>query len=81
MNSTGRLSLRMRGLARKVAARIRECNDAQRHMAMINSAPDRFMTRSSAAPDTYAEFLFRTSGRLLAEPSARARARRSDTVH
>ena len=80
MNSTGRLSLRMRGLARKVAAIIRECNDAQRRMAAINSAPDRFITGSSTtAPDTYAEFLFRTSGRLLAEPPAGGR--QDDTVY
>jgi hypothetical protein len=73
MDSTGRFSDSVRGLARRIAAVIRECNDAQRRMAAINSAPDRFMTGRGAAPDTYAEFLFRTSGRLLAEPSARAR--------
>jgi hypothetical protein len=75
MDSTGRLSETVRGLARRTAAVIRECNDAQRRMAAINSAPDRFMSGPGAAPDTYAEFLFRTSGRLLAEPSARARRR------
>jgi hypothetical protein len=73
MDSTGRLFDSVRGLARRIAAVIRECNDAQRRMAAINSAPDRFMTGPGAAPDTYAEFLFRTSGRLLAEPSARTR--------
>ena len=76
MNSAGRLLTGVRGLARKTAAVIRECNDAQRRMAVVLTAPDRFVTNPSAAPDTYAEFLFRTSGRLLAEPSARARARR-----
>jgi hypothetical protein len=75
MDSTGMLPSRARGLARKIAAVIRECNDAQRRMAAINSAPDRFMTGPGAAPDTYAEFLFRTSGSLLHEPPARARQR------
>jgi hypothetical protein len=75
MNSTGRLPNTVRGLTAKIVAVIRECNDAQRHMAAINSAPDRFITRPDTSPDTYAEFLFRASGRLLVEPSARARAR------
>jgi hypothetical protein len=75
MNSTGGLTPWARELARKAAAIIRECNDAQRRMAEVNSAPDRLMMNSSTAPDTYAEFLFRTSGRLVTEPPARARTR------
>jgi hypothetical protein len=62
-------------LARRVVAVVRECNDAQRRMDAIKTAPDRYTAHPDAAPDTYAEFLFRTSGRLLHEPSARARAR------
>ena len=45
-------------------------------MMAVSTAPDRYTARPDAAPDTYAEFLFRTSGLLLHEPSARARARR-----
>jgi hypothetical protein len=44
-------------------------------MAAVSTATDRFVARSDIAPDTYAEFLFRTSGQLLREPSARSRAR------
>jgi hypothetical protein len=62
-------------LARRIVAVVRECNDAQRRMTAISAAPDRYIARPDAAPDTYAEFLFRTSGPLLHEPSARSRAR------
>jgi hypothetical protein len=48
-------------------------------MTQLNSAPDRYLPDSGQAPDDYAEFLFRTSGPLAHEPSARQRlaARRS----
>jgi hypothetical protein len=62
-------------LARRIAAVVRECRDAQLRMAAISTATDRFVARPDAAPDTYAEFLFRTSGQLLHEPPARSRAR------
>jgi hypothetical protein len=65
------------GLARKTAAVIDECQYAQRRMAVLRTAPDRFsIARPDDAPDAYSEFLFRTSGVLLHEPSARQRARR-----
>jgi hypothetical protein len=66
---------RSRQLARRIMAVVRECNDAQRRLAAIRTAPDRYTAHPDAAPDTYAEFLFRTSGLLLHEPSARPRAR------
>jgi hypothetical protein len=78
MNNTNTRSPKLSGpgrLARRVVAVVRECNDAQRRMAAIRTAPDRYTAHPDAAPDTYAEFLFRTSGLLLREPSARARAR------
>jgi hypothetical protein len=62
-------------LARRIVTVLRECQDAQRRMAAVSSAPDRYIAHPDAAPDTYAEFLFRTSGPLLHEPSARSRAR------
>jgi hypothetical protein len=65
-----------RGLFLKIVEIVRECNDAQRRMAVIRSAPDRLAARRDVAPDTYGEFLFRTSGPLWREPSAQARARR-----
>lgn len=65
---------RMRGLARKLAAVISECRYAQRRMAVLRTSPDTYSTSPDTAPDTYAEFLFRTSGMLMHEPSAQARS-------
>lgn len=65
---------RMRRLAGRVAAAVAECNDAARLMAVLTTAPDHYVFRSDTVPDTYAEFLYRTSGLLVHEPSARARA-------
>jgi hypothetical protein len=61
-------------LARKVGAAIAECNDASRLMTELNTSPDHYVFRPRTVPDTYAEFLYRTSGPLAHEPSARARA-------
>jgi hypothetical protein len=63
-------------LARRVAAVIREMNDAHRRMTALCTAMDRQMAHPDVAPDTYREFLVRTSGVLIHEPSARRRARR-----
>lgn len=67
----------LRRLARKVGAAIAECNDATRLMTELNTAPDHYVFRPRTVPDTYAEFLYRTSGPLAHEPSARARAEAS----
>lgn len=57
--------------ARAVAAVLAECNRAQRRMAELRLNPDRFLLDGGAQPpDTYAEFLFRTSGLLHHEPPA-----------
>jgi hypothetical protein len=57
--------------ARAVAATVAECNRAQRRMAELQFSPDRFLMDGGAQPpDTYAEFLFRTSGPLSHEPPA-----------
>jgi len=57
-----------------VAATLAECNRAQRRMAELQLSPDRFLINGTAkAPDTYAEFLFRTSGLLAHEPPANKR--------
>jgi hypothetical protein len=57
--------------ARAVAATLAECNRAQRRMAELQLSPDRFLMDGGAKPpDTYAEFLFRTSGLLAHEPPA-----------
>jgi hypothetical protein len=61
----------IRRAARTVAATVAECNRAQRRMAELRLSPDRFLIDGSdKAPDTYAEFLFRTSGSLVHEAPA-----------
>jgi hypothetical protein len=59
---------------RRVAALIAECSAAQRRCTVLALAPDGQLTHPDRAPETYAEFLFRTSGPLLHEPAARDRA-------
>jgi hypothetical protein len=65
----------MRRAAGKLADTVREMNEAQRLMLVLRNAPDRYIKDPGAAPDTYEEFLSRTSGALLHEPSARRRNR------
>jgi hypothetical protein len=61
----------VRRAVRAVAATLAECNRAQRRMAELQLSPDRFlMDGGTTPPDTYAEFLFRTSGLLSHEPPA-----------
>ncbi len=62
----------VRRVASKLADAVREMNEAQRLMLVLKTAPDRY-TPNGAAPDTYDEFLARTSGVLLHERSARKR--------
>jgi hypothetical protein len=83
MNSVNSQSLALRslkGLFRRIADVLDECRYAQNRMAVLRSAPDRHVTHPDQAPDTYAEFLFRASGVLMHEPSARARARRRGSL-
>jgi hypothetical protein len=62
--------------ARRVRDIVLECAQAQRRLAELTTAPDRYLMTPNAAPDTYEEFLFRTSGLMRREPSARVRATR-----
>ena len=80
MSSTESLSPHHRGWSRllrsaalTIASVVSECNHATRLMTQIRLAPDRYLPNSGQAPDDYAEFLFRTSGPLAHEPSARQR--------
>ena len=59
---------------RRVADIVAECNYAQRRMLALRTSPDAYGTDRNKAPDTYAEFLFRTSNALLHEPAASGRA-------
>ena len=63
----------VRSAAHTITAVVTECNQATRTMSQLRMAPDRFLPDSGQAPDDYAEFLFRTSGSLVHEPSARQR--------
>lgn len=63
----------VRRLARRVAATLKEMNDAHRRFIVLRTAQDRYLVNPNQPPDTYAEFLERTSGVLLREPSARHR--------
>ena len=54
-----------------MATTVAECNRAQRRMAELRLNADRYLLDGGAQPpDTYAEFLFRTSGLLAHEPPA-----------
>ena len=63
----------LRSAAHTITSVVSECNAATRTMSRLRQAPDRFLPDSGQAPDDYAEFLFRTSGSLVHEPSARRR--------
>ena len=66
----------VRRAAGRLADAVREMNEAQRRMMVLRTATDRYLENPHAAPDTYAEFLARTSGMLLHEQSARKRIRK-----
>jgi hypothetical protein len=65
----------LRGLFRRIADVIEECRYAQRRMATLRTNPDMRAPHSDNAPDDFAEFLFRSSGVLMHEPTARSRER------
>jgi hypothetical protein len=67
----------MRRAAGKLADAVHEMNEAQRLTLVLRTATDRYLEHPGAAPDTYDEFLTRTSGALLHEPSARKRLRKA----
>jgi hypothetical protein len=67
----------VRRVADKVADTVREMNEAQRLVLAMRTATDRYAENPGAAADTYDEFLARTSGVLLHEPSARKRIRKA----
>jgi len=67
----------VRRVAGKLADAVREMNEAQRLMLVLQTAPDRYADNPHAAPDTYDEFLARTSGALLHEQPARKRIRKA----
>jgi hypothetical protein len=66
----------VRRAAGRLADVIRQMHEGQRRMLVLRTAMDRYVMTPGRAPDTYAEFLVRTSGVLLHEPPADKRLRK-----
>jgi hypothetical protein len=64
----------LRRIVRWVAAVIDEGQYAQRRMIQLRTNPNAHVLHPGRAPDTYREFLFRTSGPLAHGPSATQRS-------
>jgi hypothetical protein len=73
------MSGRLRRLASSIATAVAEANEIQRRITVLRTAQDRYLLKPDEPPDSYDEFLARTSGVLLHEPSARSRSRRTGT--
>jgi hypothetical protein len=63
----------MSTITRRLAAALAEMRYAERRVAARRTATDPYLPHPDEAPDTYSEFLARTSGFLLHEPPARSR--------
>jgi hypothetical protein len=63
----------LRRLTSRVVATVSEMNYAQRRMLELRFALDRYMVEPDEPPVSYQEFLARTSGLLLHEPTAKER--------
>jgi hypothetical protein len=55
---------------KRIASVVAECDYAQRRSFALMTNPDSYLIDRDQAPDTYAEFLFRTSGGLLHESAS-----------
>jgi hypothetical protein len=77
MSSENRLTSRrfLKGFIHSIAAAIDDLRYAQRRMDALVTSADSYSQKPDAAPETYQEFLFRTSGQLVHEPTARQRER------
>ena len=62
-------------VARRILTVFAEIRYAQRRLDAIRTNTDSYLTGADQAPENYAEFLSRTSGVLLHEPTAGRRAR------
>jgi len=72
-------AFQLRRLVGRIAAAIAEMNEAQRRMMMLRASLDRYAFAPDVPPDTYHEFLGRTSGLLLHEPAASRRTASGDS--
>jgi hypothetical protein len=64
-----------RRIVHRVSRTVADVNYVQRRVTVLAGAADKWVPDRHKAPDTYSEFLFRTSGPLLHEPTARQRTR------
>jgi hypothetical protein len=64
----------IRRTARAVADVVRECNYATSRLRELRLFPELRTAGGDCAPDTYADFLWRSQVALWHEPSARRRA-------
>ncbi len=64
----------LRRLARRVRGVVAECRYAQWRLLQLRASADSYLSDPAQAPDTYHEFLYRTSGPLAREPTAAQRA-------
>jgi hypothetical protein len=62
-------------LGRRITAALAAAARAQRRVAVLHASLDRHLPQPHQPPSTYPEFLARTAGPLLHEPSAAARSR------
>ena len=60
-------------VVRRIGQIIAECNEAQRRLTYRRLSYDQYLPEPDAPPETFAEFMLRTSGPLRREPSARHR--------
>jgi hypothetical protein len=68
-----RLGRTIRRAIARVTTAVREFNYWQQRSAVLSMSLDRYANAPDRVPDTYEEFLGRTAGPLLREPSSRAR--------
>lgn len=71
-----RAAIELLHAARRFGAAVAEMNRQQRRLSTIYRSPDAYLPHPDTPPETYHEFLARTHGALLHEPSARARLTR-----
>lgn len=62
------------GFIRRVVRVLDDMRYAQYRQTVLLCSPDRFVMDPDRAPRDFAEFLFRTSGPLLREPSEDSRS-------
>ncbi len=73
MNGIRRPARALRRMTRRLVQFLKELDYWQRRTAVLSLAPDRYLMNPNKAPDTYQEFLARTYGPLIREPSFKAR--------